>query len=193
MSIPDQGVEFVRAVSLPNFRHLAQTYHFLLIQLRFRYLATVWIVLNHVSKVDSCTSFLWAFVDFTPDFWTLSQTDFFPSLALLCSEKCDFEIWGVKGFSVFRQDKQLLKWLLEDQTWISKLETIHRRFLTRHKVGSSASLGLKKWGCCTFMAFQEHNSGFSVLAKSNLGADSRKTAPTLLLARTFHAKHLYVF
>ena len=63
------------------------------------------------------------------------------------------------------QEKQPLKWVLDDQTWISKLETIHRRFLLRHKVGSSASVGLKKWGCCTFMAFPEHNFVFSVLGK----------------------------
>ena len=32
------------------------------------------------------------------------------------------------------------------------------------------------------MAFPEHIFGFSVLAKINLGVDSRKTAPKLLLA-----------
>ena len=58
--------------------------------------------------------------------------------------KCDFEIWGFKGFSVFGQEKKPLKWLLDDQTLISKLETIHRRFATRNKVPSSASVGLKK-------------------------------------------------
>ena len=30
--------------------------------------------------------------------------------------KCYFEIWGFKGFSIFGQEKQPLKWLLDDPT-----------------------------------------------------------------------------
>ena len=48
------------------------------------------------------------------------------------------------------------------------------------------------WGSKNEVVASEHNKG-SVLAKSNLGADSRKTAPLLLSARTFYVKHLYVF
>ena len=73
-------------------------------------------------------------------------------------------------FLFFGQEKHPLEWLLDAQTWKPKLERIHRRFLTRHEVGSSASVGLKKWGSCTFMAFWGHNFGFSVLGKSNIGA-----------------------
>ena len=45
---------------------------------------------------------------------------------------------------VFEHKKPPFKWLLDAQTWISKLERIHRRFLTRHEVPYSASGGLKK-------------------------------------------------
>ena len=30
--------------------------------------------------------------------------------------KCDFEIWGLKGFLSLDNEKQPLKWLLDDQT-----------------------------------------------------------------------------
>ena len=62
--------------------------------------------------------------------------------------KRNFEIWAFEVFFFWHQ-KHPLKWLLEGQTWISKLERIHRRFLTRHEIGSSASVRLKKWGGCT--------------------------------------------
>ena len=58
--------------------------------------------------------------------------------------KHDFEIWAFKVFCSLKKEKHLLEWLLEAQTWISKLETIHRRFITRHELGSSASVELKK-------------------------------------------------
>ena len=43
--------------------------------------------------------------------------------------------------------------------------------------------------------FQNTFLGFTVLvkAKSNLGVDSGKTAPNLLLAKIFYAKNLHVF
>ena len=67
--------------------------------------------------------------------------------------KRDFEIWAFKVF-FFGHQKHPLEWLLEAQTWISKLVRIHRRFLTMHELGSSASVGLKKWGGSTYIPFQ---------------------------------------
>ena len=53
--------------------------------------------------------------------------------------KRNFEIWAFKVF-FFGHQKHPLEWLLEAQTWISKLVRIHRRFLTMHELGSNAGL-----------------------------------------------------
>ena len=49
-------------------------------------------------------------------------------------------------------------------------------------------MGLKNEVVAPLCRFPEHNFWANVLAKSHIGADSRKSAPLLLLARTFAQK-----